>query len=199
MIVSSQGIFDGWITIMKKYSKVELLSQVEHSKKKGRQPSPATFRCLMGLKDDEITTLQEEINEGHIFFLRNRWDNEDMIDMETRAKQIKHDRVLKEELVHLFNASLLESGSVEKTWEELVGDYDITNEVYSKIMGVCSDWVSKKLTRGENAGPLPNGAKDIANFLIGKKQNPHQHSTSLPWQVYVVGCNFEYFELLHNV
>ena len=86
-----------------------------------------------------------------------------------------------------------------KIWEELVGDYNITDEVYSKVMGVCSDWVSKKLTRGENAGPLPNGAKDIVNFLILKKQNPHQHSTSLPWQVYVLGCNFESFELLHNV
>ncbi len=199
MIVSSQDVFDGWVTIMKKYAKGELLSQGESSRKKGRQPSPATFRCLMGLKDGEVATLQQEINEGSILFLKNKWDNEDVIDMETRAKQIKQDRVLKEELVSLFNASITNNNGALKTWEELVIDFDITEDAYSKILGVCSDWVQKKLTRGADAGPLPNGAKDIVTFFLRKKENPHESSSTLPWRVYVVGCNLEALELIHNV
>ncbi|MCO5569559.1 hypothetical protein L7F22_023274 [Adiantum nelumboides] len=158
MIVSSKDIFDGWVTIMKKYAKGELLSQAQSSRKKGRQPSPATFRCLMGLKDGEVATLQQEINEGSILFLKNKWDSEDVIDMETRAKQIKQERVLKEELVSLFNASIANTN-----------------------------------------GPLPNGAKDIVTFFLRKKENPHESSSTLPWHVYVVGCNLEALELIHNV
>lgn len=184
---------------MKKYSKGELPTQEDATTKKGRQPSPATFRCLMGLKDGDILSLQKEVNDGHILFLRNRWDKEDMIDMETKAKQIKQDRVLHEELVSLFNASIPTSNGGMKNWEDLVAEYEITNEVYTKILGVCIDWVSKKLTRGADAGPLPSGAKDVVNFLIGKKQDPLHSSTSLPWQVYVVGCNLEAFDLIHNV
>ncbi|MCO5586769.1 hypothetical protein L7F22_040711 [Adiantum nelumboides] len=199
MIVSSKDIFDGWVTIMKKYAKGELLSQAQSSRKKGRQPSPATFRCLMGLKDGEVATLQQEINEGSILFLKNKWDSEDFIDMETRAKQIKQDRVLKEELVSLFNASIANTNGALKTWEELVIDFDITEDAYSKILGVCSDWVQKKLTRGADAGPLPNGAKDIVTFFLRKKENPHESSSTLPWRVYVVGCNLEALELIHNV
>ncbi|MCO5585911.1 hypothetical protein L7F22_039845 [Adiantum nelumboides] len=199
MIVSSKDIFDGWVTIMKKYAKGELLSQAQSSQKKGRQPSPATFRCLMGLKDGEVATLQQEINEGSILFLKNKWDSEDVIDMETRAKQIKQDRVLKEELVSLFNASIANTNGALKTWEELVIDFDITEDPYSKILGVCSDWVQKKLTRGADAGPLPNGAKDIVTFFLRKKENPHEYSSTLPWRVYVVGCNIEALELIHNV
>ncbi|MCO5584369.1 hypothetical protein L7F22_038295 [Adiantum nelumboides] len=199
MIVSSKDIFDGWVTIMKKYAKGELLSQAQSSRKKGRQPSPATFRCLMGLKDGEVATLQQEINEGSILFLKNKWDSEDVIDMETRAKQIKQDRVLKEELVSLFNASIANTNGALKTWEELVIDFDITEDAYSKILGVCSDWVQKKLTRGADAGPLPNGAKDIVTFFLRKKENPHESSSTLPWRVYVVGCNLEALELIHNV
>ncbi|MCO5603593.1 hypothetical protein L7F22_057744 [Adiantum nelumboides] len=199
MIVSSKDIFDGWVTIMKKYAKGELLSQAQSSQKKGRQPSPATFRCLMGLKDGEVATLQQEINEGNILFLKNKWDSEDVIDMETRAKQIKQDRVLKEELVSLFNASIANTNGALKTWEELVIDFDITEDAYSKILGVCSDWVQKKLTRGADAGPLPNGAKDIVTFFLRKKENPHESYSTLPWRVYVVGCNLEALELIHNV
>lgn len=70
MIVSTQEIFDGWITIMKRYSKGELSSQEEATTKKGRQPSPATFHCLMGLKDGDILTLQA--NDGHILFLKKQ-------------------------------------------------------------------------------------------------------------------------------
>ncbi|MCO5590388.1 hypothetical protein L7F22_044358 [Adiantum nelumboides] len=65
--------------------------------------------------------------------------------------------------------------------------------------GVCSDWVQKKLTRGADAGPLPNGAKDIVTFFLRKKENPHESSSTLPWRVYVVGCNLEVLELIHNV
>ncbi|MCO5578447.1 hypothetical protein L7F22_032289, partial [Adiantum nelumboides] len=65
--------------------------------------------------------------------------------------------------------------------------------------GVCSDWVQKKLTRGADAGPLPNGAKDIVTFFLRKKENPHESSSTLPWRVYVVGCNLEALELIHNV
>ena len=196
MIVSSQDVFDGWVTIMKKYAKRELLSQGESSRNKGMQPSPATF---LGLKDGEVATLQQEINEGSILFLKNKWDNKDVIDMETRAKQIKQDRVLKEELVSLFNASITNNNGALKTWEELVIDFDITEDAYSKILGVCSDWVQKKLTRGADAGPLPNGAKDIVTFFLRKKENPHESSSTLPWRVYVVGCNLEALELIHNV
>ncbi|MCO5553142.1 hypothetical protein L7F22_063123 [Adiantum nelumboides] len=178
MIVSSKDMFDGWVTIMKKYAKGELLSQGESSRKKGRQPSPATFRCLMGLKDGEVATLQQEINEGSILFLKNKWDNKDVIDMETRAKQIKQDRVLKEELVSLFNASITNNNGASKIWDELVIDFDITEDAYSKILGVCSDWVQKKLTRGADAGPLPNGAKDIVNFFLRKKENHHESSST---------------------
>ncbi|MCO5586460.1 hypothetical protein L7F22_040400 [Adiantum nelumboides] len=184
---------------MKKYAKGELLSQAQNSRKKGRQPSPATFRCLMGLKDWEVATLQQEINEGSILFLKNKWDSEDVIDMETRAKQIKQDRVLKEELVSLFNASIANTNGALKTWEELVIDFDITEDAYSKILGVCSDWMQKKLTRGADAGPLPNGAKDIVTFFLRKKENPHESSSTLPWRVYVVGFNLEALELIHNV
>lgn len=107
--------------------------------------------------------------------------------------------MLHEELVSLFNASSHANNSIMKSWEDLVAEYDITNDVYTKILGVCSDWVSKKLTRGADAGPLPNGAKDIVNFLIGKKQDPLHSSSSLPWQVYIVGCNLEAFDLIYNV
>ncbi|KAI5064418.1 hypothetical protein GOP47_0021088 [Adiantum capillus-veneris] len=152
----------------------------------------------MGLKDSDILTLQTKINEGHIIFLKNKWDKEDVIDMETRAKQIKQDRVLREELVTLFNGFVKESGSSLKTWEKLANDYGANDEVYAKILGVCSDWVSKKLTRGADAGPLPSVAKDIVSFLIGKKKNPLQSTTRLPWYVYVVGCSLETFDPMHN-
>lgn len=69
----------------------------------------------MGLKDGDILTLEKEVNYGHILFLRNKWDKEDVIDMETRAKQIKQDRVLHEELVSLFNASSHANNSMMKS------------------------------------------------------------------------------------
>ncbi|MCO5614391.1 hypothetical protein L7F22_068671 [Adiantum nelumboides] len=70
---------------------------------------------------------------------------------------------------------------------------------FVKENGVCSDWVQKKLTCGADAGPLPNGAKDIVTFFLRKKENPHESSSTLPWRVYVVGCNLEALELIHNV
>lgn len=98
MIVSYQESFDWWIAIMKKCDQDDFLDQVENARKKGRQTSPITFYCLMGLKDVEVVGLQKKINEEGQLFLRNKWDKEDVIDMETRAKQIKQDRLLKEDL-----------------------------------------------------------------------------------------------------
>ncbi|MCO5596736.1 hypothetical protein L7F22_050804 [Adiantum nelumboides] len=119
--------------------------------------------------------------------------------METRSKKIKQYKVLKEELVALANASTTRNNGALKAWEDLVLELNINEDAYAKILGVCSDWVSKKLTRGADAGPLPNGAKDMVNFLIRKKENSHHSSSTLPWNVYVVGSNFEAFEVIHNV
>lgn len=121
---------------MKKYGKGELLSQEDNWSKKGRQPSPATFCCLMGLKDAKVDSLQQEINEGTILFVKNKWDREDLIDMETRAKKIKQDRVLKEELVSLFNASIANSSSTLKPWEDLVLDFDINEDAQRSLVFV---------------------------------------------------------------
>lgn len=129
---------------MKKYSKGELFFQVENARKKGTQPSLASFHCLMELKDEEITTLQKEVNKRYISFLRNKWDIKNVIDMEPRTNKIVQDRVLKEELLHLFNASLSQGGSVMKTWKELVGHYDITNEIFYKVMCVHRTLLYKK-------------------------------------------------------
>ena len=99
----------------------------------------------------------------------------------------------------LFNASTTNHIGFFKAWEDLVLESDIDEDDFAMILGVCSHQILKKLTCGTNAGPLPNGAKDMVNFLIGKKKNLLLSSNTLPWNVYVFGYDLEDFEVIHNV
>ena len=71
MVTYDDDIYERWISILKSVSKGDL---------EGRQPTITYLRCLLGLDDECVQKIQEEIETGETVLFKSRQDK-GIIDM----------------------------------------------------------------------------------------------------------------------
>ena len=115
MVLYDEKIYDVWISILQKQLRVP-----------GRQPTISMFRCLRGLEDTDVSTIQDELIEGKIFLIKSP-DHRDIMDLEERSKQTK---VFEKEITKIFQDA--DPKSKVASWDECVSTFNISEKMYLK-------------------------------------------------------------------
>ena len=118
MVMYKDDIYEQWIYILEKH---------QASIDRGRQPSITTFRCLRGLEDDDVRVLQHELIEEKICLVKQP-NQDDMLDLFSRATKMKQTKVFVIEMLKLFK--YFDPTVAISSWEECMSYYySITNAI----------------------------------------------------------------------
>ena len=158
MVTYDDDIYERWISILRSISKEDL---------EGRQCTITYLRCLLGLDDESVRKIQEEIETGEIVLFKSRQDK-GIIDMSQQAMGIKQERVLKDELIKVFNKR--NQSKKFQTWDDIASYYNIGLEVYQCLHGCCETWLREKLQIGKTTPKFPQATIRYVEWIISGKE-----------------------------
>ncbi|MCO5603473.1 hypothetical protein L7F22_057623 [Adiantum nelumboides] len=170
MVMYPEDIYEQWITILENH---------QASFARGRQSSITTFRCLRGLKDEDVKVLQQELKEEKICLVKQP-HQPDMLDLSARATNIKQTKVFLAEMFKLFKE--LDPVEAITSWEECRSHYYITDEIYNSLFISCTQWLHLKLQKTKETPTIPEVTKRYVQWIIAQKNDTtHKGTISSGW------------------
>lgn len=182
MVLYDEEIYDVWISILEKQLQVP-----------GRQPTISMFRCLRGLDDSDVKTIQEDLIEGKTFLIKSP-EHKDIMDLEERSKNIKRTKVFEKEITMIFQDA--DPKSKVSSWEECVSTFNISKKMYHSLFHSCLSWLDVKLQHAKATPDFPNVTKGYVRWIVDQKYGVAASATAFPWSIKMVGANLEGIEFL---
>lgn len=182
LLLCEENLWLNWVKIMRQYARGQLpntkgeiqseSTNEQSSKipvlKGGRiQQAPRTvtlgptlFRCIAGLEDNEVITLQKAILDGSVLLKKSKHTTH-KVDMEEMAWKLKTDRVLKQAIIGLF----FDLTRDFLTWEELCTQYKVGDYEYKQMRSYSHSYVKDVLNRAKKSPSLLTSIVTLLNHL----------------------------------
>lgn len=183
MVLYESDIYEGWIQILER----------QRAMASGRQPSITVFRCLRGLADEEIKIIQTELLEDKIVLVKQNNQN-NIVDIITRSKELKQTKVFRQELVKVFKE--IDPCATISTWDDCMSTYNVTEKIYQSLFISCVPWLELKLQQTKETPEFPSVTRGYVKWIVDKKNGVPSPSTAFPWVLKSVGNNLEGIEFL---
>lgn len=149
---------------------------------------PTVFRCIAGLEEAEVLSLQESLLNKTII-LRKRKHTKDMIDMEEFAWRLKVDRVLKAAIVNFYNDLTKEMLG----WDQICEKYKLGDYEYNQLKSYTETFVKDCLNRTKKNPALPNAVVTLLHHLYRASMGEGVTESSIPWTIKGVGLDMDKF------
>ena len=149
---------------------------------------PIVFRCIAGLEEAEVLSLQESLLNKTII-LRKGKHTKDMVDMEEFAWSLKVDRVLKAAIVNFYNDLTKEMLG----WDQICEKYKLGDYEYNQLKSYTETFIKNCLNRTKKNPALPNVVVMLLHHLYRASMGQGVTENSIPWTIKGVGLDMDKF------
>lgn len=203
LLLCEENVWLNWIKIMRQYARGQLPNtkgetQSESAEQGSKIPTlkggriqqasgtvtlgPTLFRCISGLENHEVITLQRAILDGSILLKKSKHTIH-KVDMEEMAWQLKTDRVLKQVIIGYF----FDLTRDMLTWEEVCTQYKLGDYEYKQMRSYSHSYVKDYLNRAKKSPSLPTSMVTLLNHLYRAAKGIVSQQESIPWKIRGVG------------
>ena len=179
MVTYSDQIFKDWVDIIK---------GLEEGTTEGKKPNPTHYRCLSGLDEDSVKTVQDAIKTNEIVIVKGPKDAAKK-DMAEFVRQLKQDKIIQDELMKVFRE--VDKDKNFQSWAQILLLYDIKDHVYNALLKMCESWIKDKLAASKATPQFPLKARAYIEWITNLSKDQLSSTLDLPWKVHTVNLHIE--------